>query len=39
MLLPESGHSAIPRNTILDLIMKVKVDKGEAVSVTNVVVK
>ena len=39
MLLPESGHSAIPRNTILDLIMKVKIDKGEAVSVTNVVVK
>ncbi len=39
MLFNETGYVAPPQNTLLDLIMKVKIDKGEAVSVTNVIVK
>ena len=39
ILFGENGYPTPPQNTLLDLIMKVKVDKGEAVSVTNVVVK
>lgn len=39
MFLGESGHPAIPKNTILDLIVKIQLETDETVALTNILVE